>query len=322
MSKVDARLQNRPKISLVIPIYNEQEVISELFQRLEKVATKAINDYELAVVFVDDGSTDDSVLIIKQMKTNLEVQIIQLSRNFGHQAAVMAGIFIANGDAVVIMDADLQDPPELIAVFVDEWKNGYEVVYGKRISRSGESIFKKVSASLFYRFLNWLTEVEIPIDTGDFRLIDKKVVDSLKNMNEKSVFIRGLIAWMGFRQRAVEYHRDERFAGKTKYPFKKMVALAADAVLAFSEKPLRIISKIGAAIFFASIAVACFVLMTNIYGTGYEAPGWLSVILAILIFSGFQILCLGIIGSYILRIYRQTRNRPIYLVSEKYKNHD
>jgi len=310
-----------PKISLVIPVFNEQEVLPELFKRLEQVAVSNTELFQLAIIFVDDGSTDESVNIMKQISTNLEFKLILFSRNFGHQAAVMAGIANADGDAVVIMDADLQDPPEVIAEFVKQWQKGFHVVYGKRISRDGESLFKKTSAAMFYRLLHWLTEVEIPLDSGDFRLIDKKVADSLNGMNEKSVFIRGLIAWMGYRQTPVEYHREARFAGKTKYPLKKMVALASDAILAFSEKPLRLISKIGGAIFFAAIIFSVFVLSATIFGSGYEAPGWLSIMLAILTLSGFQILCLGVIGSYILRVYRQTRNRPVFLVMDEFKNH-
>jgi glycosyltransferase involved in cell wall biosynthesis len=310
-----------PKISLVIPVFNEREVIPELFKRLEHVAVSHSENFQLSIIFVDDGSTDESVNIIKQTPTNLEFKLIQFSRNFGHQAAVMAGITNADGDAVVIMDADLQDPPEIIVEFVKQWQKGFHVVYGKRISRDGESLFKKTSAATFYRILHWLTEVEIPFDSGDFRLIDKKVADSLKGMNEKSIFIRGIIAWMGYRQTPVEYHREARFAGNTKYPLKKMIALASDAVLAFSEKPLRLISKIGGAIFIAAISVSVFVLSAKIFGSGYEAPGWISIMLAILTLSGFQILCLGVIGSYVLRVYRQTRNRPVFLVMDEYNNY-
>ena len=309
-----------PKISLVIPVFNEQEVLPELFKRLEQVAVSNTEIFQLSIIFVDDGSTDESVNIIKQKSTDLEFKMIQFSRNFGHQAAVMAGITSADGDAVVIMDADLQDPPEVIAELVKQWQKGFHVVYGKRISRDGESLFKKTSAAMFYRLMHWLTEVEIPLDSGDFRLIDKKVADSLKGMNEKSIFIRGLIAWMGYKQTPVEYHREARFAGKTKYPLKKMVALASDAILAFSEKPLRLISKIGAAIFFVAISFSAFVVVSTILGLGYRAPGWLSIMLAILTLSGFQILCLGVIGSYVLRVYRQTRNRPVFLVMDEYKN--
>ena len=310
-----------PKISLVIPVFNEQEVLPELFKRLEQVAVSNTELFQLAIIFVDDGSTDESVNIMKQISTDLEFKLIQFSRNFGHQAAVMAGIANANGDAVVIMDADLQDPPEVIAEFVKHWQKGFHVVYGKRISRDGESLFKKTSAAIFYRLLHWLTEVDIPLDSGDFRLIDKKAADSLKGMNEKSVFIRGLIAWMGYRQTPVEYHREARFAGKTKYPLKKMFALASDAILAFSEKPLRLISRIGGAIFFAAFNISAFVVVSTILGLGYRAPGWLSIMLAILTLSGFQILCLGVIGSYVLRVYRQTRNRPVFLVMDEFNNH-
>lgn len=309
----------KTKISLVIPVFNEEEVIPELLRRIEAVARVNRERFDLEVIMVDDGSIDESVDVILKAQSELEIEIIQLSRNFGHQAAVMAGIAKANGDAVVIMDADLQDPPELILELVKIWEQGFHVVYGKRISRTGESYFKKISASVFYNFLRWLTDVEIPLDTGDFRLVDRKVVNSLTSMNEKSLFIRGLIAWMGFKQYPMEYHREARYAGETKYPLKKMVALAADAILAFSEKPLRLISKIGLSIFLVAVSTSVFVLLAPLYTTGYQAPGWLSLMLVLLTFGGFQVLCLGVIGSYVLRIYRQTKNRPIYIVMDEFK---
>ena len=314
-------MRDNPKISLVIPVFNEQDVIPELFRRVEMVAATNRGRFHLEVVLVDDGSTDQSAEVIRKTSTELDVRMIRFSRNFGHQAAVMSGIANSEGDAVVIMDADLQDPPELISEFVELWQQGFHVVYGKRISRTGESLFKKFSASIFYKFLRWLTDVNIPIDTGDFRIIDRKVAQTLSSMNEKSLFIRGLIAWMGFKQIPLEYHREARFAGETKYPLKRMIALAADAILAFSEKPLRLISKIGGSIFLIAIATSLFVLVTNFYNTGYETPGWLSTMLVLLIFSGFQILCLGVIGSYILRIYRQTRDRPIYIIMDEFRNY-
>jgi len=313
-------METKPKISLVIPVFNEEEVIPELLRRIEVVAKVNQEEFDLEVILVDDGSKDESAELIRKTQSELEIRLIQFSRNFGHQAAVMSGIAKANGDAVVIMDADLQDPPELILELVKLWGKGFHVVYGKRISRTGESLFKKISASAFYKFLHWLTDVDIPLDTGDFRLIDRKVVDSLTGLNEKSLFIRGLIAWMGFKQCPMEYHREVRFAGKTKYPLKRMVALAADAILAFSEKPLRLISKIGGSIFLIAVLTSVLVLLATFYNTGYQAPGWLSLMLVLLIFSGFQILCLGVIGSYVLRIYRQTKNRPIYIVMDEFNN--
>ena len=214
-------MSSKPKISLVIPVFNEEEVIPELMRRVEDVSRANQGHFELEVILVDDGSKDKSADVIRKTQSELEIRLIQFSRNFGHQAAVMAGIAKAKGDAVVIMDADLQDPPELIFELVNIWQQGFHVVYGKRISRTGDSLFKKISASAFYKFLHWLTDVEIPLDTGDFRLIDRKVVDSLTSLNEKSLFIRGLIAWMGFKQHPMEYHREVRYAGETKYPLKK-----------------------------------------------------------------------------------------------------
>lgn len=308
----------RQKVSIVIPVFNEELVLPELFLRLSSVLDKSSDDFESEIIFIDDGSTDSSANLIRSF-VNLrdKTKIISLSRNFGHQAAILAGLHQASGDAVLIMDADLQDPPEIIPKFVAKWLGGAEIVYGKRNARNGETVFKRASASIFYRLVSWLTDVEIPRDAGDFRIVDKKLVEILISMDEKSLYLRGIFAWMGFQQEALLYDRDERFAGSTKYPLKEMIKLAWDAVLSFSEKPLAMVMRLGVLISFAAFSVAGFFIIASILNYGWRAPGWLSIILVLLSLSGVQLISIGFIGSYVIRIYRQSKNRPLYLINEK-----
>lgn len=308
----------RQKVSIVIPVFNEELVLPELFLRLSSVLDKSSDDFESEIIFIDDGSTDSSANLIRSF-VNLrdKTKIISLSRNFGHQAAILAGLNQASGDAVLIMDADLQDPPEIIPKFVAKWLGGAEIVYGKRNARNGETVFKRASASIFYRLVSWLTDVEIPRDAGDFRIVDKKLVEILISMDEKSLYLRGIFAWMGFQQDALLYDRDERFAGSTKYPLKKMIKLAWDAVLSFSEKPLAMVMRLGVLISFAAFSIAGFFIIASILNYGWRAPGWLSIILVLLSLSGVQLISIGFIGSYVIRIYRQSKNRPLYLINEK-----
>lgn len=308
----------RQKVSIVIPVFNEELVLPELFLRLSSVLDKSSDDFESEIIFIDDGSTDSSANLIRSF-VNLrdKTKIISLSRNFGHQAAILAGLNQASGDAVLIMDADLQDPPEIIPKFVAKWLGGAEIVYGKRNARNGETVFKRASASIFYRLVSWLTDVEIPRDAGDFRIVDKKLVEILISMDEKSLYLRGIFAWMGFQQEALLYDRDERFAGSTKYPLKKMIKLAWDAVLSFSEKPLAMVMRLGVLISFAAFSIAGFFIIASILNYGWRAPGWLSIILVLLSLSGVQLISIGFIGSYVIRIYRQSKNRPLYLINEK-----
>ena len=233
------------KISLVIPMYYEEQVVEECYNRVTKVL-KEIQDYEYEIIFINDGSKDNTLDILERIaKIDNNVKVISFSRNFGHQAAVTAGLKYVTGDAIVIMDADLQDPPELIPDMLKEWEKGYEVIYGKRKSRKGESVFKLLTAKAFYSTLNKLSDVEIPKDTGDFRMVDRKVVDVVNSLPEHNKFLRGLFSWVGFEQLAYEYDRKERFAGKTKYPFGKMLKLALDGILSFSTKPLKIVGGLG-----------------------------------------------------------------------------
>lgn len=302
-------------ISIIVPMYFEEEVAQECYNRLTKVMEESRLNYE--IVFVNDGSTDKTLPILKEIALKDErAKVISFSRNFGHQNAVTAGIFTATGDALVIIDADLQDPPELIPDLVAKWQEGYEVVYAKRKQRKGETWFKLLTAKCFYKFLHSMSEVDIPKDTGDFRLIDRKVAEVFKNMPERNRFIRGMMSWIGFKQYAFEYERQERFAGSTKYPLKKMLKFASDGIIAFSSKPLKMISYLGCITIFISIVLLIYSLIVRIIGVNAQ-PGWTSIIVAISLFSGVQLLSLGIIGQYIARIYDESKNRPLYIVDEK-----
>jgi len=296
-------------------MYNEEAVIEETYKRLKKVMDGTGEPYEL--LFVNDGSRDQSAAIIKGLAgRDSTVRLIDFSRNFGHQAAVTAGLDAAAGDAIVIIDADLQDPPEVIPQMLTKWREGYDVVYGKRIKRQGESFFKKTTAFIFYRLLRALTDCDIPVDTGDFRLIDRKVCNVIKNLHEKNRFLRGLVSWVGFRQTPVEYVRDERWAGETKYPLKKMLKFASDGIVSFSYKPLRLATYLG---FFLSLASFLYLLVVlyKKWFTHNTVAGWASIIGINLLFNGIVLMMLGIIGEYIGRIYEEAKNRPLYIIREK-----
>ena len=301
-------------ISIVVPMYYEEQVALEFYNRLTAAVSGKSFDYE--ILFVNDGSKDRTEQILKELaEKDKKVKVINFARNFGHQVAVTAGIYNAMGDAVVLIDADLQDPPELIAKFVEEWEKGYQVVYAKRLKRKGESFFKKVSAKYFYKVLNFLSDTDIPKDTGDFRLMDRCVVEVFKLMPEKHKFIRGMVSWIGFDQTYIEYERDERFAGETKYPLKKMLKFALDGILSFSTKPLKIVTGIG----LLTVILSFFVLIFALYMkfSGQSESGWASLMVVVTFFSGVQLLSVGILGEYIGRIYDETRNRPAFIVKSK-----
>jgi dolichol-phosphate mannosyltransferase len=305
------------RYSIIIPVYNEEEVIVHTYQRLNHVM-KTINEpYEL--IFVNDGSRDKTYEKLEQLEaTDSAVRVLDFSRNFGHQIAITAGMDHSQGQAIVVIDADLQDPPELIIDMIAKWKEGYDVVYAKRVSRKGETWFKKASASLFYRILHRLSDVDIPIDTGDFRLIDRQVADQLKEIREKNRFVRGLVSWVGFRQTAVEYERDERQYGETKYPLKRMIKLSVDGMTSFSIKPLKITSYLGVFSSVAGFLYMIYVLYLRVF-TDDTITGWASAIIIQLFFSGITLIMLGIIGEYVGRIYDESKNRPIYILREKRK---
>ncbi|HHQ8911248.1 TPA: glycosyltransferase family 2 protein [Bacillus cereus] len=301
-------------ISVVVPMYFEEEVAQECYNRLKSVMLQNNINYEF--VFVNDGSTDRTMEILSEIAANdYRTKIVNFARNFGHQVAVTAGIAAAKGDAIVIIDADLQDPPEVIPELIAKWEEGYEVVYAKRKQRKGETWFKLLTAKYFYKFLNYMSDIDIPKDTGDFRIIDRKIADVFNQMTERNRFIRGMMSWVGFRQTYVEYERDERFAGETKYPLKKMVKFASDGIIAFSTKPLRIVMSLGLLSVLISIIVLLYTITVKVFGHGTQT-GWASIMVAITFFSGIQLLGLGIVGQYIARIYDESKNRPIYIVKE------
>ncbi|AOQ25329.1 putative glycosyltransferase [Moorella thermoacetica] len=308
-------MKSKVRYTIIIPVYNEEDVIRETYRRLTLVMQSLCEPYEL--LFVNDGSEDRTAEIIEVLaETDDSVRLLNFSRNFGHQIAITAGMDYARGDAIVIIDADLQDPPELIPRMIEKWQEGYEVVYARRVQRKGETLFKKWTASLFYRTLRMMTEVDIPLDTGDFRLIDRKVCDVMHGIREKSRFIRGLISWIGFRQAAIEYIREERFAGKTKYPLKKMLRLAIDGITSFSHKPLKLATYLGLALSLPSFAYLVFSLGLKIFTAGTISGGrWLITLLLLL--NGVNFILLGILGEYIGRIYDETKDRPLYILRNK-----
>ncbi|MCX2827236.1 glycosyltransferase family 2 protein [Bacillus pseudomycoides] len=301
-------------ISIIVPMYFEEEVAQECYNCLKSVTLQNNINYEF--VFVNDGSTDRTMEILKGISAeDPRAKIVNFARNFGHQIAVTAGIDVAKGDAIVIIDADLQDPPEVIPELIAKWEEGYEIVYAKRKQRNGETWFKLVTAKYFYCFLNYMSDIDIPKDTGDFRLIDRKVADVFKQMKERNRFVRGMMSWIGFRQTYIQYERDERFAGETKYPLKKMIQFASDGIIAFSTKPLRMVMTLGLISVLISIAVLIYSVIVKIIGQDIQT-GWASLMVAITFFSGMQLLGLGIVGQYIARIYDESKNRPIYVVKE------
>ena len=298
-------------ISIVVPMYCEKDVARECHRRLTQVMVE--NNIHYEIIFVNDGSTDNTLEILKDIASkDKRVKIVGFARNFGHQIAVTAGIDKANGDAVVVIDADLQDPPEVIPEMIRLWNEGYQVVYGQRKERKGETWFKLVTAKYFYRFLNKITDVDIPLDTGDFRLMDRQVVDVFKNMPERNRFIRGMISWVGFKQTPLLYERDERFAGETKYPLKKMLKLAMDGILSFSFKPVKWIEFTG----LGMMVMGFFMMLISFifYGIRLVMPWWIGLLV---ILSGIHLFAMGVLGEYIVRIYDESRNRPLYTVAEE-----
>ena len=305
------------KVSVVVPIYNEEAVIKELYSRLNKTLQLLI-DYEYEIILVDDGSKDYSCEIMRKIaENNNRIKVISFSRNFGHQAAVTAGLHYSSGDAVIIIDADLQDPPELIPDMIKKWEEGYDVIYGKRKSREGESPFKLLTAKMFYKTLNALSDIEIPKDTGDFRLVDRKVVDVVNELPEHNKFLRGLFSWVGYKQTPFEYERKKRFAGKTKYPLGKMFKLARDGIISFSNKPLKIVGSMGLISIIVSISLAIYATISYIFNLNDLSAGWTSLMIGITFFSGVQLLSLWILSEYVGRIYDEVKQRPQYIVKMK-----
>ena len=305
------------KISVVIPMYYEEEVVDICYKRVVNNLKKLSDKYNYEIIFINDGSKDSTLEILKKIASNDDnVKIISFSRNFGHQAAVTAGIRNVTGDAVIIMDADLQDPPELFEGMIEKWEEGYEVVYGKRKTREGESIFKLLTARMFYNTLNKLSEIEIPKDTGDFRLVDRKVIDVIATLPEHNKFLRGLFSWVGFNQYAYEYNRVNRVAGKTKYPLKKMFKLATDGILSFSAKPLKIVGAIGIFSVIVSIIILIYSIVSYMFKLNSLTPGWTSIMCTMTFIGGIILISLWMIGEYIARIYEESLGRPEYIIDE------
>lgn len=306
----------RNLLSVIIPCFNEEAVIHENYRRLVQVLSQ-MSDLDFELLYVDDGSNDGTLPILREIHSSDErVRVISFSRNFGHQMAVSAGLEHAAGDAVVIIDADLQDPPEVIQDMVACWMQGANVAYGVRREREGETRFKLWTASGFYRLLNRMSDTEIPLDVGDFRLMDRGVVEAFLAMPERDRFIRGMVAWVGFNQVPVPYKRAVRFAGRTKYPLTKMMRFATDGILSFSIAPLRFATWVGlsvAALSILGIAYALILrLLTNIW-----VPGWTLLFTAMLLIGGVQLICLGVIGEYLGRVYGEVKRRPLYLFKER-----
>lgn len=303
------------EISVIVPSFNEEKNVPLIYERLTSTLSQISDDYE--IIFVNDCSKDNTLEVIKQLsKKDSHVKYISFSRNFGHQIAVSAGLDLCKGNAVVIIDGDLQDPPELILEMYEKYKEGYKVVYARRKTREGETLFKKATAKIFYRILAAMTSIEIPVDVGDFRLIDKVVVKHLKNMPEKSKYLRGQISWIGYKQTFVEYHRDARLYGKTNYPLKKMLRLAFDGITAFSDKPLKMASAIGIISAILSLLAIVYALISHFIFDS-AVSGWTSLIISVLFIGGVQLITIGIIGEYIARINNDVRNRPLYIIEEE-----
>lgn len=304
----------KPTFSIIAPVFNEKDCLATLVQRVGEVMDTTGEPWEL--VIVDDGSQDGSTDIIRRLaKEDKRVRAVIFARNFGHQIAVTAGMDYSRGDAVIIIDADLQDPPEVMLEMIQRWKEGYQVVYGVRSEREGETWFKKTTASLFYRMIARITDVKIPLDTGDFRLMDRSVVKVMNSMREKHRFLRGMSSWVGYRQIGVSYHRAARFAGETKYPLKKMLKLALNAVTSFSYFPLQLATYVG--FISAGISIVAIPIVIIMRLTGSQAFfGQATTLLAVLFLGGVQLISLGILGEYIGRIYDEVKGRPLYIVSE------
>jgi len=302
------------ELSVVVPVFNEQEVISSFYTRIRKVLDEFPSQSEL--IFVDDGSGDSTVEILDSIaKEDIRVRVVKLSRNFGHQAAVQAGIDQSVGSAVVTIDCDLQDPPEVIALLVEKWRMGADVVHAVREQRAGETKFKRLSASLFYRMMKKISDSPVVLDSGDFRLMSRRTIVAIQSLPERQRYIRGLVTWVGFQQDLVYFHRDARFAGETKYPLRKQIRLAITAVTALSVVPLQIASAIGVALSSLSIALIPVLIVLRLLGV-VGLGGQTTVLLALMFVSGIQLFCLGILGTYLGRVNVEVRGRPTYIIRE------
>lgn len=309
------------KLAVVAACYNEEAVLPEFVRRVQAVCAQLGCAHE--IVLVNDGSRDRTLDVALDLASRDPViRVVNLLRNFGHQAAVTAGLDVADGEVVVLIDSDLQDPPEVIVEMVAAWENGADVAYGQRQTREGETAFKLLTAKLFYRLLTGMTKSKIPADAGDFRLMDRRVVDVLRSMRERHRFIRGMVSWVGGKQVAVPYGRKARFAGETKYPFRKMLAFALDAITSFSVVPLRLVTYLAVTVIGLTVLAAISVVVVKLFNPLYFIPGYPSIIITIVFFGGVQLLALGIIGEYLGRMYESSKARPIYIVEQVYQQRE
>jgi glycosyltransferase involved in cell wall biosynthesis len=303
-----------PTYSLVVPAFNEEQVIPELAERLGHLMDRLDGGAE--AILVDDGSRDRTYeLMVEAARRDSRIRVIRLSRNFGHQIALTAGVDLASGEAVVVMDADLQDPPEVVLQLAARWREGYDVVYAVRDVRRGETPFKRATAAAFYRAFNRISEIKVPVDVGDFRLVDRRVLDVFAQMRESNRFVRGMFSWIGLRQTGVLYTRQERFAGETHYPLRKMLHFAATGVVSFSAAPLRVALKLGFLVSGLSFSLAVWSLIVRVAGF-YHVPGWTSIVLVTTLLGGIQLIVLGVIGEYIGDIHAEVKRRPLYVIDE------
>jgi polyisoprenyl-phosphate glycosyltransferase len=303
-----------PTYSLVVPAHDEEGAIAELVARLIKVMD--VLDGEAEAILVDDGSRDRTFeLMLEATSEDPRFRLIRLSRNFGHQIALTAGVDLAAGDAVIVMDADLQDPPEVILDLVARWREGYDVVYGVREAREGETRFKRGTANAFYRAFNRISDVQVPVDVGDFRLVDRRALDVFSQMRESNRFVRGMFSWIGLSQTGVPYHREKRFTGVTKYPLRKMLRFATTGVISFSTAPLRAALNLGFVVSIASFAILVWSVIVKLSGL-YEVPGWTSLVVVVSFIGGIQLIVLGVIGEYIGDIHAEVKRRPLYVISQ------
>ena len=301
-------------ISVVVPVYNESETIETFYDRATR-ALAAIDGFDYEILFVNDGSNDESHDKLSRLAAaDPRVCVLKFSRNFGHQIAITAGLDYARGHCVVVIDSDLQDPPEVITEMVGKWRQGFDVVYGVRAERDGEGRIKLITASLFYRLLGRLTNIRIPVDVGDFRLMSRRAVDQLKQLREKDRFVRGLVSWIGFNQTGVPYHRDKRYAGETKYPYRKMIKFALDGITSFSTAPLKLASWMG---YIAALLAILYLISVFVQKLlGFTVDGWATIMVALLFLGSVQLICLGILGEYLGRIFNEVKPRPMYVIEE------
>ena len=304
-------------VSIVVPIYSEESVIPEFYRRTKAMLAGLSPRYDHEILFIDDGSRDGSPVLLRELSRNdARVKVVSFSRNFGHQFAITAGLDYARGDVLIIIDGDLQDPPEVVPEMIRKWEEGHKVVFGVREKRRGENPFKLVTAKIFYRLIRFLSDTEMPLDAGDFRLMDRQVVDTLRSLREQNRYIRGMVSWTGFSQVGLPYRRDRRYAGKTKFTLKKMVRFAFDGILSFSDKPLKLTAYLGFLITLVSFVMALRVLIEKIRHPDMLVSGWTTLILAVLFIGGIQMISLGILGLYLGRQYREVKKRPLYVVAE------